>query len=186
MAAADDTVVVLREDGINKYQCKKCGGIYDNKKESIEHVRLHLHFKQNKLFKCALCEHNDSDRKGSINHLIEQHNVVLETETSVFANFEEFQKWKKEIEYENSALYVSSHGSYKTNDFVKFKYFCDRSGAKRQTEGGRRMKASKKIDAFCPSRIEVRVKADKCEVTFVKTHIGHEHGISGNEEVLFV
>lgn len=102
----------------------------------------------------------------------------------IFASFEEFEVWKKSKEQETSSFYVSYHGSYKTNTFVKFKYFCHRSGVvRRQGKGIRRMKKSKKIDAFCPSRLEVIVKANKCEVVFVKTHVGHIHDCEENKDV---
>lgn len=172
-----------REEGTNRYQCKKCGNIYDNKKELRQHAQLHFYVKHNKLFKCALCEHSSSEQKTAIKHLEEYHSMVLETETVIFATFEEFQVWKKEKEHEASSLYVSCHGSYKTNEFVRFKYFCHRSGSvRRQGKGIRRVKASKKINAFCPSRIEVMAKADKCEVIFVKTHVGHDHTETRNQD----
>lgn len=110
--------------------------------------------------------------------------MILETETITLASFEEFQVWKKNKEQETGSLFVSYHGSYKTNDFVRFKYFCHRSGIiRRQGKGIRRMKRSIKMDAFCPSRLDVIVKADRCEVILVKTHVGHTHNVERNKEI---
>lgn len=166
--------LALCEEGENKYQCKRCNHVYENRKALLEHTLVHLTIKPKKLYKCPLCQNISNTQKDAIKHLEDFHSVILETETIVLASFDEFQIWKKNKEQKSGSLYVSYHGSYKTNTFVRFKYFCHRSGvARRQGKGIRRMKTSNKIDAFCPSRMEVIVKADSCEVIFVKTHVGH-------------
>lgn len=135
---------------------------------------MHLSAKSYQNFKCPLCQHDNNKQSNIIKHLEEYHSVTLEVETVKLSSLEEFQIWKKNKEQETSSLYVSYHGSYKTKSFVRFKYYCHRSGVvRRQGKGIRRMKTSHKIDAFCPSWMEVIVKADRCEVTFIKTHVGH-------------
>lgn len=169
-----DSTTLIAYEIENKYKCRKCDNSYDKKEDLVEHVQFHS--KHSQLLKCPICPHHSSNnQKSAIKHLEESHNMVFETETIIFATFEEFNFWKKEKELETSSCFVSSHGSYKTNEFVRFKYLCHRSGSiRRQGKGIRRMKTSKKIDAFCPSRLEVTVRADKCEVIFVKTHVGHD------------
>lgn len=180
----DSIAFIKCENGENKYQCRRCDNAYSNKQELIEHASIHYAMKSNKLFKCPLCPHESCKQKNAIKHLEETHKIILETETMVFASFAEFEVWKKTKEQETSTFYVSGHGSYKTNKFVKFKYFCHRSGVvRRQGKGIRRMKRSKKIDAFCPSKLEVVVKADKCEVVFIKTHVGHMHDDGRNKKL---
>lgn len=170
----DSITFVSCEEGENRYQCRRCGNTYDNKQKLIEHASTQHIVKSNTVFNCSLCQYSSIKQKKAIEHFEQFHNIVLETETMVFASFEEFEIWKRNKEQETCSSYINCHGSYKTNDFVKFKYFCHRSGlVRRQGKGVRRTRKSKKIGTFCPSRMEAIVKIDKCEVIFVKTHIGH-------------
>lgn len=156
------------------YYCKKCTNTFNSKTELIKHIAAHEKQK-NKNLKCAMCNYSSGEQKAALKHLEETHGFIPETETLTFASLDEFLAWKQEKERETSSLFTNSHGSYKTNDFVRFNYSCHRSGAvRRQGRGIRRIKASKKIDAYCPSRLEVIVRANECEVKFTKTHVGHE------------
>lgn len=74
--------------------------------------------------------------------------------------------------------YAKPCGDRKIQGGYTMHYRCFRSGTKRHTGNNERIsrKDSVKINACCPSRIKAKVtKEGKVEVTFWKTHVGHEN-----------
>lgn len=142
---------------------------------------LLMHKKSHKVVKsysCTFCQHNEMTKEKLLSHYIVIHGIKMETENNMFSSFEEFQSWKCTIEKETLSSFVNAHGSYKTKNYIRIQYNCHRSGCfKSRGSGMRHLKTqgSNKINGYCPANMDVIIKMSKCEITFLKTHVGHEH-----------
>ncbi|KAL4130861.1 hypothetical protein QTP88_008240 [Uroleucon formosanum] len=108
-------------------------------------------------------------------------NEQLETVQLKFGSIQEFNDWKEKEELATSTRYVQHRGS-KTNmdKTVTTKYYCHRSGVFKSKSKGERslnITGSCKIDQYCPSFIRTVVGMINIEVTYCKTHLGHQNEI---------
>ena len=89
----------------------------------------------------------------------------------------EFEEWKREFERKSSANYTLDSGEEKLQDGTKKKYyFCHRSYS--YTPKGKdirlmKSQGSNKINAACPSTMEVHYTENSVKVYVCTTHCGH-------------
>ncbi|XP_072384455.1 uncharacterized protein [Diabrotica undecimpunctata] len=171
------------------FKCRICGNNFNHKKHLRYHEKTHKNVvdtstedsKINKdSKKCPLCNFHSSYVAELHTHFQEEHNLILESETLQFSNLASFQEWKYSIESSTKTKYVKVENfSAKTHKTMKF--LCHRSGCFNSESKGKRhlkMKGSIKIGGFCPAGFTVVVDlAEKVEVNFIKTHIGHQTDI---------
>lgn len=145
-------------------------------KELIIHKKSHRALKQ---IKCPLCQYTGFSRDILIQHYTGDHFLQIENEKLQFDTFEEFELWKANIERETFASFTK----YGTTKRPTMLYACHRSGVfKSGGKNLRKLKAqgSNKIGGFCPARINLKMKGNKCEISFCKSHVGHkqEHDLN--------
>lgn len=126
-----------------------------------------------KCMKCSICD-DQGTRSELDQHYMEVHEIDLNIERIEFTSLTTFHEWKKAIEKANHCKYVAACGRKYNHE----RYECHRSGDfKSKSKGLRSLKrqGSKKIGAYCPSKMIVNKKGNLCSVKFVKTHVGHEN-----------
>lgn len=144
-----------------------------NKVDKKEEETKIFHNSALKSFKCGICDVQGTKPQLDL-HYIDAHEININVENITFVNSDTFQEWKCAIEKENHCKYIAACGRKQNSE----RYICHRSGEfKSKSKGLRSLKkqGSKKIGSYCPSKIIVRKYGDMCDVTFVKTHIGHEN-----------
>lgn len=155
------------------FQCKKCNANYKYKRTLWAHeVKAHERKKTKKIkpLKCPKCPALVKKRNDMYRHFEMEHACFIEKENYEFQNNQEFDVWKKEVERKTNSSFL------KVNKTMTFQ--CHRSGTYEPAgKGIRRLKlsGSRKINGFCPAMIKVEKQSEhKVEVTYIKTHVGHE------------
>lgn len=141
-------------------------------------------------------DYSSNITKDIFNHLKNAHDIIIESEELTFASVGEFYDWKSKIETEHSTQF-KKRTTKSSKLHVLTKYVCSRSGMFNPSGHGKRhvkLQGSKKINAFCPSAIDLTVNTDGmlitfdfvnnqidisfvagfCTVKFIKKHVGHK------------
>lgn len=130
--------------------------------------------------KCAIC-HIAVGATDIIHHYVDEHKISG-LDTCEYFNFDDedsFLKWKKSIEKTTVCQYNKECRHSRNRN--SWKYICHRSGEfQTGSKGIRNLKTqgTKKIDGFCPAYIYKQNVGDKIQVSFMKTHVGHENELS--------
>ncbi|CAG9772792.1 unnamed protein product [Ceutorhynchus assimilis] len=158
------------------YTCEQCQKHFNHIKNFKYHCKTHNTHDPDKGLMCKLCANDSKYSKISdlFEHYHETHDVAIVIESHDFANLQEFAKWKKDEESKINGLFVIAHGSDKTEGYTRTKYVCDRSGIFKSRSTGLRRRKSKKINGYCPAEMIVKIIDGKYDVTFLRTHIGHD------------
>lgn len=130
-----------------------------------------------------MCDYTVARRKLLLKHFTTSHDVNIVCKQVDCSSQQEFDNWKREIEYrDNLRFVVEKIETYKKKKVTTFA--CHRSGNYRPGgKGFRHLKTqgSCKINAFCPASIKkieyFNCNAEKIEVFYTETHIGHEFEI---------
>ncbi|GAB6031916.1 hypothetical protein CHUAL_014010 [Chamberlinius hualienensis] len=174
------------------YQCTDCGLYYTAKGTLKIHMQTQHGIDVTTLFKgrnsrmgCLHCEMTFKMAKELCKHYEEIHGIMLDVDHLEFNTFDDFMAWKKEIEVETSSSFVRYSGDRrsKNGELVYLMFRCRRSGHHvTRGIGLRRMKrnGSVRINGHCPARIQASRGVDgHVQVTFTKTHLGHNDEPSG-------
>ncbi|XP_050299208.1 uncharacterized protein LOC126738101 [Anthonomus grandis grandis] len=174
-----DKRYTLLGNNLLKHICQICGENFSFFKHLKSHEKL-AHDKIKKIFKksCPLCEFGHIDRSELVSHFESDHNLVINSETIVFNTYEQFSKWKGEIEVATNAVYVKKNGNL-NGEKRKYAYFtCQCSGYYRPRGKGIRplkRQGSNKMNAYCPANIYLKRTKDNCfEALWTQTHVGHD------------
>ncbi|XP_065206568.1 uncharacterized protein LOC135835966 [Planococcus citri] len=173
----------------SQYTCDKCGIVcskFYNLKRHAKHkhnVEMPGKCKENdtsshhanrfRALKCCICDVEGSTQELDL-HYIQVHEIDLNIEKIEFTSLNTFHEWKTAIEKENHCRYVAACGRKYNHE----RYKCHRSGDFRSKSKGVRLlkkQGSKKIGAYCPSKIIVNKKGNVCTAKFYRTHVGHEN-----------
>ncbi|XP_050506463.1 uncharacterized protein LOC126884548 isoform X2 [Diabrotica virgifera virgifera] len=154
--------------------------LYDStlchKKFDTSHASLKHNHKCLKMLTCSLCEYENTSQNKLISHMKTMHSIDIKSQDLMFDSVEKFEQWKTELERDTVSKYNITHGSYVTQKYKRSQYYCQRSGyyiAKGKQLRGLKSQGSKKINGFCPAKIDCRQEGEKCSVTFISTHVGH-------------
>lgn len=161
--------------------CKICHITYESKKFLNYHYTS-THKEQKKNIKCAYmlqngCNEMFRTRKDYEEHLVTDHNCLLDVKNYTFGDAAHFDQWKQQMEESTTSQFILKRGCnrYK-NGLLLRSYRCSRSGEKTRPTGKRPRKICDKsiMGAECPAHIKAVTDRDgKVEVTYVATHIGH-------------
>nr|XP_008192627.1 PREDICTED: uncharacterized protein LOC103312814 isoform X2 [Tribolium castaneum] len=166
-----------------KYQCLQCNKHFSLLKNFNYHKKTHNQShnppsKNTYDAVCPICQLK-APKDNLILHFKVEHDIKCETLAIEFTTFEEFSKWKSDMEHDTKSKYVAERGSQGAKDGTTIiKYCCHRSGKYvARGKGLRHLKTqgSNKIDGFCPARLKVIIdKNNQCKVSFIKQHVGHD------------
>lgn len=129
-------------------------------------------------FSCPLCFVAFEANSFLINHFESDHGYTVEKEFLEFSDVAAFLRWKDEVEKEHNVSFCKKSGTKDLKGAKTDYFYCYRSGEYKENEcRKRRLKTlgSNKINGVCPARIKVAYADDIIKVTFIKTHIGHDH-----------
>ncbi|CAI6359109.1 unnamed protein product [Macrosiphum euphorbiae] len=102
-------------------------------------------------------------------------NEQLETVQLKFGSLQEFNDWKEKEELATSTRYVRHRGSKANMDkTVTTKYHCHRSGVFKSKGKGER---ALKITGSCKIGKKTVAGLNNIDVTYCKTHLGHQNEI---------
>nr|XP_008192473.1 PREDICTED: uncharacterized protein LOC103312776 [Tribolium castaneum] len=168
-----------------KYQCLQCNKNFSLLKNFNYHKKTHNQShnppsKNTYDAVCPICQLK-APKDNLILHFKVEHDIKCETLAIEFTTFEEFSKWKSDMEHDTKSKYVAERGSQRGKDGTTIiKYCCHRSGKYVASGKGLRhlkTQGSNKIDGFCPARLKVIIdKNNQCKVSFIKQHVGHDEG----------
>ncbi|CAH0548533.1 unnamed protein product [Brassicogethes aeneus] len=162
-----------------QFSCENCQQNFTSKWNLNRHVRRCIPnaIRKKKIVKCVLCNYFQDTRDNVVNHYSNYHQIEIITKKITFVNFEEFERWKEEVEKETVSRFVK--GSFHKNNEKDTNYYrCHRDGFyKNAGKNIRRLKqlGSNKIDGVCPARIQATYSKNNGEVfvEYVETHVGH-------------
>lgn len=127
--------------------------------------------------KCPMCDYSVARKEQLIEHFKTSHNVQIVRQQIEFFSQQQFDEWKCETECNNNSKFVVEKIEKLKGKTVIY-YACHRSGNYRpEGKGLRRLKTqgSCKINAYCPASIKkTEHSAEKIDVSYIETHIGHE------------
>ncbi|XP_071040759.1 uncharacterized protein [Parasteatoda tepidariorum] len=171
----------LRKVKTFSHSCDICGANFNSDKNFNQHLKSHTSVVPNEYWKCPLCD-KKSSKTIILQHLQSDHELSLDIETLNFSTFDDFQNWKKSIEKDSMSAYLVQRGVFRKRDGTeKHSFYCHRSGHFiSKSKGIRCMKAqgSKKINAYCPSNMQVEVSPDgSCSVQYLRKHVGHTNDL---------
>lgn len=175
----------LKNNDLYVFTCDQCDKSYCHQKNLQEHKKIAHAEKKTQwnttLVKCNMCSFT-AVHKSMTNHYLTAHNII-ENEKIVFENVEDFEIWKHGIEQKTNTCYIKSCGSTKNvNGHTYIYYKCHRNGYHMSKSTGQRhikTQGSNKINGYCPASMNVIMSepTNKCTVTFISTHIGHENDL---------
>lgn len=164
-----------------KFTCETCNKGWSHKKNFNIHLRkYHGASPITPGHSCAICK-NAFGSKNINQHLETEHEIDLKYENHEFATFEEFSKWKSDLEKNTRSMYVK-YANWKKSDSKCNIYQCHRSGkfySRSRAKGLRRLKehGSNKINAYCPASIKVTESEGQYSVSYQTTHVGHQNDL---------
>lgn len=126
--------------------------------------------------KCPLCQFNANKADMHV-HFETNHDVQIKTDLFEFDSFEKFVDWKNNLENSTRAQFVKHYSTYTNNKKSITRYVCHRSGyyiSKGMGLHHLKTQGSNKIDGFCPAGIKVEINNNKCRVSLISQHIGHQ------------
>ena len=107
-------------------QCPHCSKSFNTKKSLKNHIAL-KHFIIEKFFKCINCNKRFMRMKQLILHYNSCHNKNLKYEKIIFGSEEDFNKWRKNIEFQNSTQFIQQIGKKKSGAKHYLYLHCNRS-----------------------------------------------------------
>ncbi|GAB6024026.1 hypothetical protein CHUAL_014227 [Chamberlinius hualienensis] len=186
----DEPETEVKLCAVTPFQCSECGSNLKSKKTLRNHMQtkhqIDIQSAIKSRFCCLVCEVILSRAEDLRKHYLDVHNVTLDVESRSFNGYEEFQMWKRETEVLSSSAYVKYSGDkrHREGKYIKQIFSCQRSGHfVSHGIGQRRLKrnGSVKINGHCPARMHVtKWKDGLVEVSFTKTHLGHEIVVDSN------
>ncbi|XP_054287917.1 uncharacterized protein LOC129003643 [Macrosteles quadrilineatus] len=130
----------------------------------------------------CLCESRFLKHEELLLHITSIHAIDVERQSYDFQDYETFLLWKEQVEEQTTSRYVKTRGIRKCKDSETIIFSCCRSGHfKSRGKGLRHLKTqgTRKINYTCPARMNVKRFSDgKCEVVFIKTHLGHSTDVA--------
>ncbi len=131
--------------------------------------------------KCVICGVTFPLKQKVRKHYEIDHQIQFAYESSSFESFDEFTKWKNDLQRETICQFVRRHTKHnKAEEVIHF--VCHRSGYYKTKEENRQRKlksgGSKRIGGYCPAEIVVKCsRADgTCAIEYQKVHVGHQIG----------
>lgn len=180
---SDNTLYKRKDNKIRNFVCTDCGNKYTTKKSLVRHCEdkhglERIVFDKKNVF-CSLCAKNVS-RKDFFLHCEDDHDIAIETEEFQFSSFDEFKIWKENIEKATKAKYTRrTKEKVIRGGVIKLFFRCHRSGV--FNSSGKEIQYKKKLgtgdrrmNGYCPARMEVFKQDNECRVLFTRTHVGHE------------
>ncbi|KAK3909793.1 Zinc finger transcription factor family protein 17, partial [Frankliniella fusca] len=165
------------------FKCKKCPKVYKSKKALNKHVRnkhpLLVGPPSVLNFECAMSTYKGKTYTELTCHMTNSHNYEDDVEERTFKSMEEFKAWKECTEGKQFVRFVNERGVRELVAGKKILYECHRSGCfVSRGDGIREEKKSCKINAVCPTRMEVLLKDDgTISMTWHQNHLGHEFDV---------
>lgn len=97
-------------------------------------------------------------------HFTNAHDSPIMIECMDFDSFDDFKKWRENIEKESRTQFVESLKKPQSDGAYQTSFVCSLSKESEEkcVDGG-----------FCPAEITLCTTPEKCSILFVKTHIGH-------------
>jgi len=166
----------------SKYPCEDCHSLFASKSILKQH-REHMHGveseHQNKNFSCSECSMAFHNRSSIIRHYMEVHSELkLHEEKLTFAGWDDFSKWKQDVEKRTLSSYVKGSGSVSRKCRTIHCFICHRSGnpvLRSPGKQSRKSLGSKKTGNYCPARIYATESDGVLHVDYFSTHIGHQN-----------
>lgn len=166
------------------YHCGQCNRKFSHKHHLRSHLKLHLSTENNSTVQtllqtnnkkqkiCPMCKtYSTSSIDEIIKHLLNCHEIKVQSEELKFSSVSEFLEWKKTVEQEYSTQF-RKETTKSSKHHVFNQYVCSRSGMYRPRGHQKRhlkLQGSKKINAFCPASISLRIGTDgKFQVVFFR------------------
>lgn len=147
------------------FKCKSCDKQFNHFRNLKFHER-NIHSAENvseDSFKCSLCEFRPKTKNNFFEHIKLEHSVSVKSQNIEFSSFEEFLKWKQNVEKETLSRYVKECGSKQCADNSTRHYFvCNRSGHYMCKSTGKRhlkTQGSNKINGACPASMRASIRA---------------------------
>ncbi|XP_014274118.1 zinc finger protein 671-like [Halyomorpha halys] len=171
-----------------KFECNVCGKTFTTNYNLKRHIKT-VHGtpyscepKRISIYKCGLCDGSFETLSNFNEHIVSGHNITINNSTLQFDNQDEFLKWKKTVEEEETASYVQRHAAYSTKQYRVTDYCCNRSGNYRtaisspsKRERHLKIQGSNKINSYCPAKIKAQLDKDgSVIVKYCSTHVGHK------------
>lgn len=173
--------IIQKSIKVYDFKCDICDKNFTLKKHLTFHKKVHgiVTEKSTKHLKCPLCEFSDNSKENLYKHFAVDHNIQVDIEQFELSSWEEFENWKKSIECESNSRYIKGRGDMTNKIHNTYSYVCHRSGnfiSQGNNKRHLKIKGSKKIGAFCPSRIKVQINNCnyQCRIIYIKTHVGHD------------
>lgn len=176
-----DSADAGHNDRKDSFKCDKCEKVFNKSYYLYKHYRR-LHKIEPTVKKTLLCPVPDCEEKTlnneQLRNHIESHGIPIESENLFFPSIQDFEKWKDEIETDNKASYLLKKTCNMADGSIKSYFWCNRSGSKFPSKSkmkrAPRAKGSRRINAHCPSTLEVIQGAGDIKVIYHKTHVGHD------------
>lgn len=164
------------------FPCSECPSSYSHKNDLQAHIKKKHNNSEEKKILCPVCSFS-ATKKGLKIHFEDDHAIIFDVEQKMFDSETHFMDWKKQMESKTKSSYIFERSIRKNapaGKTVIYKHFkCHRDGCYNPKGRGKRelkTQGSKKINAFCPSQIKIKINDTGCHMEFCKTHVGH-----GNE-----
>ncbi|XP_065204238.1 uncharacterized protein LOC135834312 [Planococcus citri] len=137
--------------------------------------------KSSESYSCPIqeCDFVGNKTKNFDLHFTNDHpNLEIDKKEMSFQNVEEFMTWKSSVEKQNKCRFVIHTGRTAKYEY----YYCHRSGRFTSERTGKRFlktQGSCKFGSYCPAKICAKISdCGKFNVTFVSTHVGHQHDVA--------
>ncbi|GBO03215.1 hypothetical protein AVEN_2484-1 [Araneus ventricosus] len=182
----DNLITPARASKIYQFHCVPCGKNftkefhfdYHNRKQHSSEV-VPVSKTSVSCFSCGL----ETEKQNYVGHLQNEHGILIESEVLELSNMEEFYSWKARIEKESKENFVVERGAKRWSKNKSYYFACHRSGFQIKHSDSKKcskLKGCKKINGFCPASIKLTCSEEtgKCQVKFIKTHIGHSNDLA--------
>ncbi|CCD67075.1 C2H2-type domain-containing protein [Caenorhabditis elegans] len=166
--------------------CPNCDFVFGSGRALAQHQAKHSKTVKSEIstrqpgFLCPITDCTARcDYQATLNeHVRAQHeNEQVAYETMQFANFNEFERWKENLEYSTSSRFVHTSGRYTTTGKTR-RYSCFFTKSQQPTDKeprGARNRPTKKLKRACTAHISVRETFGQIHVRACLFHCGHEH-----------